>query len=531
VTVPFPPGASIVAYLRDSGGEEQDLSVSQQEDALREWALENNLVITHFYKDMAQSGGSVVGREQLHSLMNTFRHGCPERGVVVWKYNRFARNIDNAQFYRAEIRSRGYIFYSLNDEIPDGPAGRIFEALIDYKDEQYLIDLSIDVKRGLRDLVKTHGCVPGIPPRGFKREPVTIGQRRNGSAHVAHRWVPDPETASLVLKAFEMRASGASLGQIQTETNLYGGVNSYRTFFSNKLYIGILEFSELVIDDYCEPIVPTQLWEAVQEKQRHYRGHHHVRAGSPDHPRRKNSKFLLSGLARCARCGSPLYGHSSHQRNGTTYDSYFCTRAYRKRDCVRHRIPRQIFEDAVLSTLTDHILQLKVMEAARITLVAQQSGRLAEQEQKKRQLKRRLSKVSREIGNLSKAIAVSGHSTALLELLSESETFKTQLLTSLGELNTSALQPVPEINEKDLQANVLEIKRLIQDGDPEKLRTILRGYVDHVDVDRDGNELFGVIFYFYPPSVPISGLPSGPPQYRHSIQFPFAVPALKKSRS
>lgn len=531
MTVPFPPGTSIVAYLRDSGGEEQDLSVSQQEDALREWALENNLVITHFYKDVAQSGGSMVGREQLHALMNVFRHGCSERGVVVWKYNRFSRNIDNAQFYRAEIRSLGYIFYSLNDEIPDGPAGRIFEALIDYKDEQYLIDLSIDVKRGLRDLVRTHGCVPGVPPRGFKREPVMIGQRRNGSAHIGHRWVPDPETAPLVLRAFEMRANGASLGEIQLETHLYGGINSYRTFFSNKLYIGILEFGDLTIENYCEAIIQVPIWEAVQAKQRHYRGHHHVKAGSPDHPRRQNSKFLLSGLIRCARCGSPLYGHSSHQRNGTSYDSYFCTRAYRKRDCTRQRIPRQIVESAVISTLTDYILQPEVMDNTRKILIDQQSGRLGEQDRKARGLKRQISKVTREIGNLTKAIAASGHSTALLDLLSKSENRKTQLLSNLGELNTSALQPIPEINAEMLLENLQELRTIIQEANPEKLRLILHNYIDHVEVDRDKNELFGMIFYFYPPSVPTSGDPSGPPRYRHSIQFPFAAHIKKKSRS
>lgn len=34
---PFPPGSCIVAYLRDSGGERQELSTGQQEAEIRAW--------------------------------------------------------------------------------------------------------------------------------------------------------------------------------------------------------------------------------------------------------------------------------------------------------------------------------------------------------------------------------------------------------------------------------------------------------------------------------------------------------------
>ncbi|RMD60772.1 recombinase family protein, partial [Candidatus Parcubacteria bacterium] len=179
MTHPFQPGDRIFAYLRDSGHENQELSIAQQRRAIQEWADENGLIVTQWFIDEARPGSSVVGRDALQELMRQFRRGCPERGVIVWKYNRFARDIDNAQYYRAEIRSRGYEFASLNETIPEGPMGRVFEAIIDFKDEQFLLDLSTDVKRGLRNLVLTHGCVPGVPPRGLKRERVIIGTRRD----------------------------------------------------------------------------------------------------------------------------------------------------------------------------------------------------------------------------------------------------------------------------------------------------------------------------------------------------------------
>jgi hypothetical protein len=49
-TCPFPPGAQVAAYFRDSGGTGQDLSIRQQEH--------NELQLTILFKDEAQSASS-----------------------------------------------------------------------------------------------------------------------------------------------------------------------------------------------------------------------------------------------------------------------------------------------------------------------------------------------------------------------------------------------------------------------------------------------------------------------------------------
>jgi len=41
---PLPPGTHVVAYCRDSGGDEQDRSVAQQIDVAREYCQHDNLV-------------------------------------------------------------------------------------------------------------------------------------------------------------------------------------------------------------------------------------------------------------------------------------------------------------------------------------------------------------------------------------------------------------------------------------------------------------------------------------------------------
>ena len=488
---PFPPGSLVAAYFRDSGGEDQDQSISQQENYFRTWCAEHSLAVGAVFRDAARQGSSVAGRQAFGDMMFHFRNGAHEVGLVIWSYSRFARDFDDAQFYRADIRRRGYLFYSLNDEIPEGPMGRLFEAIVDWKNEQFLEDLSRDVRRGLSDLVTTHGAVPGIPPRGFKRKPIEIGARRNGRPHIVHRWVADPELAPVVQQAFALRAAGVSLNEIHTITQLYNSLNSYTTFFANKLYIGILEFGELTIQNYCDPIIDADTWDAVQRRVKQHSAHHNLtEPGSRSHPRRTVSRYLLSGLAYCARCGSPLYGLTAPR-----YDRYACTRAHRRRDCDLRPIPRLVLEDAVINTLREYVLQPEVQLANQQLIQDQQANKLKEIGEQKTDLVKRQSSVRRKLSNTTAAIAEAGHSPALLEALARLEAEAGELNAKISSLDRQLSFPIP-----DYDLNTLDtLRRALDDPDPELLRQLLTGLVSRVIVDRDGTTVRGELIYFSPP--------------------------------
>jgi len=302
---PFKPGDSVAAYLRDSGGDDQDQSVAQQEHEVRAWCARNRLTLARIFKDEAKSGSTTVGRDDFWRMIQYFHNGAGERGVVIWRTNRFGRNINDSQYHKADLRRRGFLVHSLKDNIPEGSAGQLIEFALDWKDQVFIEQLSEDVKRGLRELGQGYGFVPGPPPRGFKRERVLIGRRRDGSEHVGHRWIPDPVMVPLVQRAFAMRARGDTIPQIITATGLYKTDGSFTTFFTNRLYLGELVFADITISDYCEPIVDQRTWDEAQRvgvSRSHPRSDLH-------HPRRIVSPFLLSGLLHCQECGSPMNGY------------------------------------------------------------------------------------------------------------------------------------------------------------------------------------------------------------------------------
>jgi hypothetical protein len=53
---PFLSGGQVVAYLRDSGGETQELSIIQHENEVRTWCNQHDLMLKHIYIDAARRG-------------------------------------------------------------------------------------------------------------------------------------------------------------------------------------------------------------------------------------------------------------------------------------------------------------------------------------------------------------------------------------------------------------------------------------------------------------------------------------------
>lgn len=502
MTSPFAPGDSVVAYLRDSGHEDQDLSIEQQEAAIRAWCADHGLILSRVYVDAAAPGSSVVSRERFLAMIQYFRHHPPERGVIVWKLNRFARSIDDAQYYKADLRRRGYDIQSLNDAISNDLNGRFFESAIDWMNARYLEDLRADIKRGLHHLVEQYGGIGGIPPRGFIRVPVELGAHRDGRPHIVHRWAPDPALVDTVRQAFSMRAAGRSLSEINRATHLYRSNAGLNRMFRNRIYIGELEFGDYTIRDYCDPIIDLATWNAVQNL-------HHSSplpslgrgaGGEGLHPRRLASSYLLSGLVRCALCGSPLNGDTvSYLSDGQRkrYRYYACT----NRLCNARKIPKTNLEDAIIRTLVDVALGDDNLIGMQAEFDHAREVIQDELDANRRHLKAQIADLQRKINNLVDVLAEKGAaaSPALTARLSAMETESARLQAALVDL-ASADVPQP-ITITDAQNQADAIKQKLAGKDPGQLKRVLRALVDHIIVERDDSErvIRGMVYFYYPP--------------------------------
>jgi len=359
-TCPFEPGNRIWAYCRDSGGDDQQDSVASQRRAIDEYCDQNHLVLVQVFADEARPGTTTVGREGLADLQYFARQQPrPVEGIIFWSFSRLARRQIDAQFIKSDLRRLGYVLHSMTDDVPTGDIAPVVEAIIDWKNERYLSDLSRDVKRGLYDLARAGYAPGGFPPRGYKAVKVQIGVKRDGEPHLVSQWVPDAKLAPRVRQAFEMRAAGASYEEILEVTRLFPVRGSFVTMFRNKSYLGIRKCGNLEVEDAHEPLIDRQTWDAVQSTL----GTRGRTSGPSDQgkpqPRRETLPFLLTGMARCAECGAAMLGKEDWSgRRKTPFRHYICGRKNREgwRSCPSGKIPADGPEQAVLKFVGENLL-------------------------------------------------------------------------------------------------------------------------------------------------------------------------------
>jgi DNA invertase Pin-like site-specific DNA recombinase len=495
----LPRGSTVICYARDSGGDDQ--SIEDQVNALREYCDETGLVIDRLFEDRATPGSSTTGRSQFRAMIN-FVRSAPEdtlpAGVVFWSFSRFSRDYDDAAFYTADLRRHGLKLVSVSDDIPDGSFARIVESLIHWQNEHFLDQLSKDVSRGLRDLAKQGYAPGGFPPRGYKAEKVEVGQKNDGTPRMASQWVPDPEKAPLIRKAFRMRANGASYREILEETGVYGSSSSLSSCFRNETYLGIRKCDDLRIEDAHEALVSQELWDAVQETliERPASGDEWPE-GQP-HPRSQRSKhgpYLLSGIGilYCAYCGSALYGGTDNvnSRPGD-WPYYLCCKKKNQGwdSCKAGKIDQRVVNSAVIETVADHVLDedyvWRIVEATNRHLDQGLDGL----DQQINQVQAELAQADRAIDALLDVVGLQGVDANVRARLEAQGQRKERLRARLELLRAKRDQQRIEVDEAQVRRFLSEAREGLSGDDILARRALVRRFVQRIEAGKEKGRLW-----------------------------------------
>ena len=126
---PLPPGTHVVVHCRDSGGEDQERSVSQQVETAREFCAAHGLVLERAYIDEAKLSSNTEKRHALNDMLsdlsrrfrqirNLEKHRDQMEkhpfGVIVWKSNRLGRDSIETTYIKADLRIRGITIVNLS---------------------------------------------------------------------------------------------------------------------------------------------------------------------------------------------------------------------------------------------------------------------------------------------------------------------------------------------------------------------------------------------------------------------------------
>lgn len=478
------PGSRVWAYLRDSGGNAQERSVDQQEHEIVQYCEDHNLLIVQFFRDVARSAGSTVGRDEFLSMIDMSEEEslCPD-GLLVWNFARFARDYNDSAYYKATLKRRGIVIHSLTDKIPDDDfAGRIVETVIDLANEEKRRQTSRDVKRGLRSLV-SKGFAPGVPPRGYKAVKVTIGEKRDGSPRVVSKWEPDPDLWDDVILAWQMRADGKSYQEItdMTKGRIYKNANCWTTFFRNKAFLGYGISGDLEIRDHHEAAITWEIWETVQKI-------NHVQAmrikGSLLHPRRVGNPTILSGFTYCLECGSMMTHSTGNKKH--PWRNYLCGTKDRQNAaaCSNRRVGAANAERAIIKAVMDQVLTNDYL----LEVIEETKKRFTSTDEIERQIEtcnRKILDLDIAIQRTLNAIEKTGSQSAQDRLKQrEVERMQTQLeINRLRvDLANAQVEITPDAIQLILAAWSNQITKAQETGSARELKAWLMQFVSRIDL-------------------------------------------------
>ncbi|MEI6529259.1 MAG: GNAT family N-acetyltransferase [Candidatus Falkowbacteria bacterium] len=253
-------------------------------------------------------------RPQFSELINLIKRGKIQ-GVICWKIDRLSRNpIDSATIQWLLQQNELKIIQTMERQYLPGDNALLFNVESGMAN-QYILDLSKNVKRGIRAKLEKGGW-PNLAPLGYLNKDSKI--------------IIDKARGKYIIKIFEMYKTGKySVKEIADILFKEGfrsrAHNKYHKskihkMLSESFYCGIMEKSGNIYQGNHEPLISKKLFDEVQEM-----------LTKKSHIKKQNIPFAFRGMLRCAKCGCLLT--ATKKKGRLTY--YYCTNG--KNVCEEHK--------------------------------------------------------------------------------------------------------------------------------------------------------------------------------------------------
>lgn len=462
----IPPGSHGKVYIRVSTQHQADdeLPVDSQVAELTA-AVAAAGATCDVVVDAGISGTDLEGRAGLQSIAAAAREPKPGfTWVLVWKFSRFARQMEDGLVYRALLRKRGIELLSYKEPVPDGPLGSLITHILMAIDEFYAAATAADVLRSQKELTRQGYSAGGRPPVGYRRAPEVVGTRYGGDPLTRVRWEPDPEVAPRVVQAFQMAAGGATYDEIVAATRICRNKSSLATILVNPIYRGLRVFNRETrvegehgrkrtrnapdqhVTSAVEAIIPEPLFAHVQARL----------ASSRENrlpPQRYAGGYILTDVLRC-QCGGKMAGNIA----GSSRIRYYrCTAK-----CGRGSVPANELEVGVMDMIRRELLTEETVRSIITAVNESIAARGAERGPALAAGKAEVRRLEREEGNLRDALR-QAKGAAMASVMAELDQVAVELTSARERLSAVSVREKPgRLTDETVRTTLEELRGLIE---------------------------------------------------------------------
>lgn len=418
-----------VIYARYSSSRQREESIERQVDICTDYATHHDMMIVGSYIDRKKTGKSDARPDFQRMIYDSSRHQFDV--VLVWRYDRFARNMDDHAAYERILKKNKVSLISATEQIPEGAHSSIIKGVILGTNESYSAELSDKVKDGMY--------------KSALKGQISGGPRVLGYKVIDKHLVIDEGEAPIVRLIFQRYNEGRSMAEITRELNEKGFKNSkgnpfqitgMRRTLTDKRYIGILLYKGEDIGARVPAIIDKPLFDQVQiqiEKNKK----------APSRTKGVEEQYLLTTKLYCGICHAPMSGVSGTSKTkGRKYQYYVCCGRYKHRNCQKEYISKDVLELAVVNLIKKTLIQNNIEELSRAVVKccndANDNGQILK-------LANELKEVNRAIENLLILIEAGKTTEAIADRLADREKQKKQLEAEMAK--EKILHRIPSVEE------------------------------------------------------------------------------------
>ena len=301
-------------YIRVSTDDQTEYSPDSQIKLCYKYAKEHDIEILkeHIYQEDGISGTNIEKRESFKRMIATAKtKPKPFDVILIYSFSRFARNREDAIFYKSLLRKKlGIDVISITQPLSEGKESILMEALYEAMDEYYSVDLAEQSLRGKIEKA-SRGEHQGNTPIGYYYD-------RN-----TKQIYPDEEKAKIVRLMFdEWIKPDSTIRSISRMLNASGyltprgckwGDRSIYGVLQNPVYIGYSRFTvggmkrdyhnpnTIIVKGKHEPLISQETWDLAQQKMKH-----HDEVWFKYKKTYTKQEFWLRGIVKCSDCGASL---------------------------------------------------------------------------------------------------------------------------------------------------------------------------------------------------------------------------------
>lgn len=263
-------------------------------------------------------------RKKFSEVIELIQESEEDVALVCDKIDRLIRNFTKDLAALEELRLSGKLeLHFPSDNLilhKNSPAADLFRWGIGIALAKYYSDaISDNVKRAIEQKLR-NGEWPGKAPVGYKN--INLGNDKTDI-------ISDPDRHLLIIKAFELYASGAfSMFTLRRKLKEEGLTNNtpkkgilsqgqIENILTNPFYYGMMRYRGKLYPHRYQPLISKELFDKAQE----------VRLSWHKKPFKYKSKpFAYRGLATCAECGCLITPEAAKDK----YIYYHCTQYHGK---------------------------------------------------------------------------------------------------------------------------------------------------------------------------------------------------------